>query len=144
MGSKMDLERQKLLESLENDVIKLKETIEEYKEIENRQLPEFHTDDKYDAALFLIYREHKIALTNIQEQSANLKTSIENFLAFFDESKIKKAKEKIKFETPAFQIYCKKCKTTNFFYSDNKPPYKCDSCNIEFNEEEYIYLEKSN
>jgi len=34
----------------------------------------------------------------------------------------------IKFETPSLQLYCKKCKTSNFFYDDNKPPYKCDNC----------------
>jgi hypothetical protein len=33
-----------------------------------------------------------------------------------------------KFEVPELELYCKKCGTTNFFYSDNKPPYICDNC----------------
>jgi ribosomal protein S27E len=32
------------------------------------------------------------------------------------------------FEVPELELYCEKCETTNFFYSDNKPPYKCDNC----------------
>ena len=33
------------------------------------------------------------------------------------------------FEVPDGQLYCEKCKTTNFIYDDMKPPYKCDNCN---------------
>jgi ribosomal protein S27E len=33
-----------------------------------------------------------------------------------------------KFDVPELELYCEKCRTTNFFYSDNKPPYKCDNC----------------
>jgi ribosomal protein S27E len=32
------------------------------------------------------------------------------------------------FEIPGYELFCVKCGTTNYFYSDNKPPYKCDSC----------------
>jgi len=33
-----------------------------------------------------------------------------------------------KFEVPNGQLYCKKCKTTNFIYPDMKPPYFCADC----------------
>ena len=33
-----------------------------------------------------------------------------------------------KFEIPEHQLYCEKCSTTNFFYYDNEPPYRCDNC----------------
>jgi ribosomal protein S27E len=32
------------------------------------------------------------------------------------------------FEVPDGEICCEKCGTTNFIYSDMKPPYKCDDC----------------
>jgi ribosomal protein S27E len=31
-------------------------------------------------------------------------------------------------EVPDGEICCEKCGTTNFIYSDMKPPYKCDDC----------------
>ena len=33
-----------------------------------------------------------------------------------------------KLEVPELELYCEKCRTTNFFYHDNKPPYHCDNC----------------
>jgi len=35
-------------------------------------------------------------------------------------------------ELPIGEIYCIDCETTNFFYSDDKPPYKCARCKKEF------------
>jgi len=35
------------------------------------------------------------------------------------------------FEVPDEQLYCEKCGTTNYIYSDMKPPYKCDNCGTE-------------
>jgi len=32
------------------------------------------------------------------------------------------------FDIPSEQVYCKKCKTTNYFYEDDEPHYKCDTC----------------
>jgi len=32
------------------------------------------------------------------------------------------------FHVPSDEVYCKKCKTTNYFYADDKPPFKCDTC----------------
>ena len=32
------------------------------------------------------------------------------------------------FHVPSDEVYCKKCKTTNYFYDDDLPPYKCDTC----------------
>jgi ribosomal protein S27E len=32
------------------------------------------------------------------------------------------------FAVPDYELYCEKCGTTNYFYSDNTPPYKCDNC----------------
>jgi|GEM_PF-6335801 len=40
----------------------------------------------------------------------------------------------MKFETPSLQLYCKKCKTTNYFYDDNEPPCKCDRCGTVLND----------
>jgi ribosomal protein S27E len=34
------------------------------------------------------------------------------------------------FEVPDGEICCEKCGTTNFIYSDMKPPYKCDDCGV--------------
>ena len=45
-------------------------------------------------------------------------------------------RSKMKFDTPTLELYCEDCGTTNFFYSDNKPPYLCDSCGAELNEDE--------
>ena len=39
------------------------------------------------------------------------------------------------FLVPAMQLYCKKCKTTNYFYEDDKPPYQCDNCGKELTAE---------
>ena len=33
-----------------------------------------------------------------------------------------------KFDTPALELYCEECETTNYFYDDNEPPYLCDVC----------------
>ena len=44
------------------------------------------------------------------------------------------ARSNMKFDMPTLQLYCKKCRTTNFFYDDNKPPYLCDSCGAELKE----------
>ena len=41
---------------------------------------------------------------------------------------------KMEFDTPALELYCEKCETTNFFYDDNKPPYHCDRCGSELEE----------
>ena len=32
------------------------------------------------------------------------------------------------FEVPDAQVLCKSCGTTNYFYDDNKPPFRCDNC----------------
>ena len=40
-----------------------------------------------------------------------------------------------KFDIPEHQLYCEKCGTTNYFYSDNKPPYHCDNCGNELETE---------
>ena len=32
------------------------------------------------------------------------------------------------FHVPADEVYCKKCKTTNYFYEDDLQPFKCDTC----------------
>jgi len=42
-----------------------------------------------------------------------------------------KTKNGMVFEIPEAEIYCKKCKTSNFIYNDMKPPYKCDNCGAE-------------
>ena len=39
------------------------------------------------------------------------------------------------FEVPELQLLCEKCGTTNYFYSDNKPPYHCDNCGKELKTE---------
>jgi ribosomal protein S27E len=43
-----------------------------------------------------------------------------------------------KFEIPDMELYCEKCETTNYIYSDMKPPYKCNECGsvLEFDENE--------
>ncbi|GHV95054.1 hypothetical protein AGMMS50293_13740 [Spirochaetia bacterium] len=38
------------------------------------------------------------------------------------------ASKEMQFETPDKTLYCKKCGTTNYIYSDMPPPYKCDNC----------------
>jgi rRNA maturation endonuclease Nob1 len=38
-------------------------------------------------------------------------------------------------EVPDFSLFCQKCGATNFFYPDNKPPYKCDNCGAELDRE---------
>jgi|GEM_PF-1692023 len=38
------------------------------------------------------------------------------------------------FDKPSHELYCEECETTNFFYSDNKPPYYCDCCGTELHE----------
>jgi ribosomal protein S27E len=40
----------------------------------------------------------------------------------------KEMADKMKFEIPHLELYCEKCDTSNFIYSDMKPPYKCDDC----------------
>ena len=35
------------------------------------------------------------------------------------------------FEIPDMELYCEKCKTTNYIYCDMKPPCKCDNCGAE-------------
>jgi hypothetical protein len=37
-------------------------------------------------------------------------------------------KEIIVFDTPAIQLLCEKCGTTNYFYEDDKKSYHCDTC----------------
>ena len=32
------------------------------------------------------------------------------------------------FDVPSKEILCKKCGTTNYYYDDNAPPYKCNNC----------------
>ena len=41
----------------------------------------------------------------------------------------------MEFETPSLELFCEKCETTNFFYNDNEPPYICDCCGAELEEE---------
>ena len=36
------------------------------------------------------------------------------------------------FDTPIGELYCEDCEIMNFFYNDNEPPYRCDSCGKEF------------
>ena len=36
------------------------------------------------------------------------------------------------FKLPIGEFYCADCETTNYFYDDDKPPYKCDRCQREF------------
>jgi len=40
-----------------------------------------------------------------------------------------------KLDTPSLTLFCQKCETTNYFYDNNKPPYICDRCKAELNEE---------
>ena len=35
------------------------------------------------------------------------------------------------FEVPDMELFCEKCETTNYIYSDMEPPYKCDNCGAE-------------
>ena len=153
MGYKNVFERSNLIKSLENDIFELTKIIEKYRQVENVKFPEFNDDEeinaKNDELMFKMYYEHKKALENIREYSNKVKKSIEDFQAFFENTEndedIKKSnKKKIVFEQCAFQIYCEKCKTTNFFYDDNKPPYRCDRCKSLLDAEEYLYPEKFN
>jgi ribosomal protein S27E len=43
---------------------------------------------------------------------------------------------KPKFDVPIEQIYCGKCKTTNYFYDDNATPFHCDGCGLELTKPE--------
>jgi TPR repeat protein len=43
----------------------------------------------------------------------------------------KASDDPIGFDIPSDQIFCKKCKTTNYFYDDNALPFLCDYCGAE-------------
>ena len=34
------------------------------------------------------------------------------------------------FEVPDAEVLCEECGTTNYFYSDDKPPFRCDNCGV--------------
>ena len=40
-------------------------------------------------------------------------------------------RENMMFDTPSMELFCTQCKTTNFIYDDNEPPYICDCCGAE-------------
>ena len=81
--------------------------------------------------------EHKH--TNYGKIEMKSETSFAEMAAEIAYGKIMKEppfdRSNMKFDTPSLELFCEECKTTNFFYDDNKPPYLCDCCGAELEED---------